>query len=355
MMASTEKLRRMYLKQLETSKSFMREVIDLSSVVNDFYLFTEMVAAETKAMNGLVDIATSNANIMTEIADMGSELSIQADLFHNISLADTLLSKTAQKILPIVDTFAEMSWFSSIAHANIGTMLSKHQLIAIDFMSDIDALLNGNRLYLPDLFMDVRLPSLLWSIEGLDIEPKNESVRPDISIANITLEWLRYLGKNPEELSKLTPAQFVDLVLSAFETMNYQAIKVQDSVYTSDGGVDIIARPNIFPMHRDFIAIQVKHHRSPKKKVDSPTVRDLAGVLSENRTYFNAAILVTNTAFTSAARKLEEPYLLLKDGQDLIQWLKGNFATSLTRLKLDKDIELKGGIVIPKSRWRKLF
>jgi len=96
------------------------------------------------------------------------------------------------------------------------------------------------------------------------------------------------------------------------------------------------------------MAIQAKHHRSPKYKTGPGPVRELLGVVQSLP--FNAGVLVTNTTFTPDAKWVaqQKPHLMqLRDIYDIRRWLENNFLDECDWRNFPDQIVICPGVVIP--------
>jgi HJR/Mrr/RecB family endonuclease len=172
-----------------------------------------------------------------------------------------------------------------------------------------------------------------------------------VHIANITPELVRALSSNPDELFKLTPDLFEELICDRLSQMGFNVSRVGSHTYQKDGGVDIIACPKSakFPF---LMAVQAKHHRSPKQKTVVQPVRELLGAVQTLP--LHAGVLVTNTTFTPDARWVAEQnstLLRLRDIEDIRRWLIGDYLIEYDWREIPDEIEVCPGIIvqIPKA------
>lgn len=164
-----------------------------------------------------------------------------------------------------------------------------------------------------------------------EIEFLNESDKEkhivDTHVIDYTWKLLEDLKLDYNLIFKITPEQFEKLVAELFKRNGFE-VRMNGKTNSKDGGIDVIAwKKDIVNI---VIAVQVKFKSRIEKKVEAGEVRDLKGALAIND-YFTAGMLVTNTAFTSDARWIEEQVnskLELKNAKDIKQWLSNNFATS---------------------------
>ncbi len=170
-------------------------------------------------------------------------------------------------------------------------------------------------------------------------------VKTQVYVANITSELVNFLSANPGEIYNLSPGVFEELICDRFQRMGFGIVR-GGHVYQKDGGIDIVAwRENTpFPF---CMAIQVKHHRSPKQKTGPSPVRELLGVVNPP---FHAGVLVTNTTFTPDAKwaaELKPMLVRLRDIHDIQRWLEDNFLDAHDWREMPDEIEVCPGIVLP--------
>jgi hypothetical protein len=119
------------------------------------------------------------------------------------------------------------------------------------------------------------------------------------------------------------------------------------NVNQADGGVDFVFWPK--KGLRILGAVQVKHHSTMKRKSDVEIVKAMVATLAIHRSEFNLGMVVTNTAFTKAAKLVVDPFrvfLRLREGDQVMQWIEGDFRseTSLpefpTSIQLSKTLSL---------------
>jgi hypothetical protein len=192
--------------------------------------------------------------------------------------------------------------------------------------------------------------------QALNLDESVSVVRSSVELINITESIISTLVKDPDFIYTISPATFEDLICDRLDKMNFEVIPVGRSTYQKDGGIDIIACPKT-PTFPFLIAVQVKHHRSPKYKTGSSEVRNLLGVMQTQM--FNFGVLVTNTTFTPDAQwaAKQKPMLLrLRDMDDIKRWLEDNFLDDCEWREMPEFIEVCPGVIIslPKSPFTKL-
>jgi hypothetical protein len=171
-------------------------------------------------------------------------------------------------------------------------------------------------------------------------------VKTQVHIVNITSDILKGLGTNPDEIYKLTPEAFEELICDRLQAMGYGVTQVGGHSYHKDGGIDIFAWPkkSEFPF---LMAIQAKHHRSPEYKTGPGPVRELLGVVRNQPV--NVGVLVTNTTFTPDAKWVAEQQsflVRLRDIQDIRRWLENNFLDEYEWREIPEQIAVCPGVVI---------
>ncbi len=130
------------------------------------------------------------------------------------------------------------------------------------------------------------------------------------------------LAKRPEELFRLTPRQFEELIADLLAADGFD---VELTPLSRDGGVDIIAIKNSLVMPH-LCLVQCKRY-SPANPVGVEPVQRLYGVLAAQRA--NAALIATTSRFTRGARQFKESVgfqLSLQDYQQIVEWLKRVFS-----------------------------
>ena len=158
------------------------------------------------------------------------------------------------------------------------------------------------------------------------------------------------LRKDYSYIHQLSPDQFELLICDRLSKMGYEVERV-GSIYSPDGGVDIIAWPNKPTPFPYLLATQVKHHKLPSKKTGPSAVKDLQAVIASQP--FQAGILVTNTTFTPNAQwfaKHRSHIVRLRDMHDLKRWICDNFTDESEWREIPSDIELAPGINVKLPR-----
>ena len=152
--------------------------------------------------------------------------------------------------------------------------------------------------------------------EPLTSEPDIISVVvPQILIANETL--VDKLKQNPDDLFKITPRQFEEVVADLLIGMG---MDVELTPATRDGGKDILAYMNT-EMGRFLTLVEAKQYNK-SRPVGVSLVRDLFGTLVDHQA--TSGMLVTTSRFAKPARQFQERHkyqLTLKEYEDVVTWL----------------------------------
>jgi hypothetical protein len=196
-------------------------------------------------------------------------------------------------------------------------------------------------------------------IEGRFIVPAVRVVRsaPAAVVQPICIELLPFgavlteqLCKHPQLLYELTPEQFEEFVCEQLFAMGFEPKRIGNTNQT-DGGIDILFWPRMTSTFPVLGAAQVKHHRTPNRRVAPTVVRDFAAVLSTHPV--NAGLLVTNTSFTASAEWFAHEHaklMRLRRFEDIRRWLAGNFTDEAEWREMPKNIEVAPGVVVPIRR-----
>lgn len=172
-------------------------------------------------------------------------------------------------------------------------------------------------------------------------------------VVDVTPLLIQRILSNPDELYEITPEQFELVVLDRVRAMGLEATRVGHT-YQRDGGIDIVFWPGENSPIPFLGAIQVKHHRSPKRRTGPKAIREMAGVL---RKPFNMGIIITNTSFTPSAHwaaQNERGFIRLRDVHDLRRWLIYKFTDEAEWREMPTEIELCPGVVV-KPQYRRRF
>lgn len=128
------------------------------------------------------------------------------------------------------------------------------------------------------------------------------------------------LSKRPEDLHKLDPRRFEELIADLLER---DGSRVNLTRSSKDGGIDIHAI-NVPRLGRFLLGVQCKRN-APHRKIEVNVLRELVGalVLSEQK----SGLVVTTSSFTHGSIQLAKSYeqqdfdLDLVDFDDLRRWL----------------------------------
>jgi restriction system protein len=145
-----------------------------------------------------------------------------------------------------------------------------------------------------------------------------EAAKPKIIIATDAL--VERLQKQPDDVYKLPPRQFEELIASLLDDMGWEVHLTQQ---TRDGGRDILAYLNT-DVARLLFLVEAKRY-NPKRPVGVELVRNLYGTLCHEQA--NSAMLVTSSYFSPDAKEFQKQHVYqisLKDYQDIVKWI-GNF------------------------------
>jgi HJR/Mrr/RecB family endonuclease len=141
-----------------------------------------------------------------------------------------------------------------------------------------------------------------------------------IRIREFNKELITYLAKHPNQLYKLNPREFEQLIAHILETLGFD---VKLTAPTRDGGYDIVA------FGADSIGIKTKYiveckRYGPDCPVGVRLVRSLYGIKDLNQAHH--AVLATTSYFTrdavAFAQNASVLGLHLKDLNEISKWLK---------------------------------
>jgi hypothetical protein len=133
-----------------------------------------------------------------------------------------------------------------------------------------------------------------------------------------------YLSWQPEQLFKLKPTQFEELVAELLIRGGYT---VELTAPSADGGIDIFAScdeeggPILY-------GVQCKRAGDPRRRIGVGVVRELYGAISYAGA--TAGVLVTTSSFTRDARLFERAFanrISLKDFEVIQRWLRRRSAS----------------------------
>jgi HJR/Mrr/RecB family endonuclease len=139
-----------------------------------------------------------------------------------------------------------------------------------------------------------------------------------VDVKTVTQELMKYLAKHPDEVYKLAPRKYEELVAQIFKDLNYNVTLTQR---TRDGGKDIYARKDDGIGNNLYIIECKKYAKNHKVGVNA--VRSLYGVKNAERA--TAGILATTSYFTEDAKKFQSGIrheLNLRDYDSFKEWLR---------------------------------
>jgi hypothetical protein len=154
------------------------------------------------------------------------------------------------------------------------------------------------------------------------------------------------LISNTALIHSLSPEQFEEFVCDRLVAMGQEPKRV-GATNRKDGGIDIVFWPRVkgaFP----FLGVaQVKHHRNPRDKERSSTVREFAGAIAGRP--INAGLIVTNTSFSPDAEwyaRERASLIRLRGFADIQRWLADNFTDEAEWREIPQTLELCPGVVV---------
>ena len=140
--------------------------------------------------------------------------------------------------------------------------------------------------------------------------------KPTIVSANEAM--IEALKKHPEDIFKLSPRKYEELVQELLRDMGYD---VELTPATRDGGKDILAYFKT-EIGAFLCLVEAKRYRQDRK-IGVELVRSLYGTLCDYQA--NNAMMVTTSAFSKDAREFQKKHqfqLSLRDYTDLTKWLQ---------------------------------
>lgn len=152
-----------------------------------------------------------------------------------------------------------------------------------------------------------------------DLQEKRELVdaaRPIIISANEAM--VRALKKRPEDIFKLTPRKYEELIAELLDDMGY---KVTLAPATRDGGKDILASLAT-PAGEMLCLVEAKKYRADRK-IGVSMVRTLYGTLADYQA--SSAMLVTTSTYSKDAHGMQKKHqyqLSLRDYTDVAKWIQ---------------------------------
>ena len=141
-------------------------------------------------------------------------------------------------------------------------------------------------------------------------------VAPKILLANEAL--LRNLQDHPEDLYKISPRRFEELIAELLDDMGWT---VEVTPASKDGGKDILAvlQTEIGSL---LCLVETKLYR-PDRPVQVELVRQLYGTFLDHGA--NSAMLVTSSHFTRGAKAFQSKHqyqISLREYSDIISWIR---------------------------------
>jgi len=171
---------------------------------------------------------------------------------------------------------------------------------------------------------------------NLEVKKKLEKV--EIQFNEINEELIKYLSKKPEDIFKLNPYKYEELVADLLKDMGYDIFLTPKS---RDGGRDILAVIKIPPNKEILTIVECKQH-SPKNKIGQAIVERFLFTIMRND-ISNRGLIATTSTFTKGAKLVQEKHkwiLDLYNHNDITDWLK-NYG----KWSVDKNT----GLWIPKT------
>ena len=198
----------------------------------------------------------------------------------------------------------------------------------------------------------IRIPVV--NINPQYLPPKEEQKLQQLSLYTLLRVKLFDVGnvlteqliKDPTMIYKISPDEFEEFICDRLFAMGFEPKRV-GAINRKDGGIDVFFWPRHQGLFPFLGAAQVKHHRDPKTKEGSATVREFAGTIASYP--LNAGILVTNTSFSPDAQWFasERAKLVrLRELSDIQRWLMGNFNDNAEWREIPTSIELCPGVII---------
>lgn len=138
------------------------------------------------------------------------------------------------------------------------------------------------------------------------------------TIVTASDEMIRRLQKEPDEVHKLSPRKYEELVADLLRDMGHEVTLTPE---TRDGGVDIFASMKT-ELGEILCLVDAKKYRMDKK-IGVEMVRTLYGTLTHYKA--TSAMLVTTASFSKPARAMAAEHkfqLSLRGFADLVIWLE---------------------------------
>lgn len=193
--------------------------------------------------------------------------------------------------------------------------------------------------------MGTAKPSTAVSVAIFANEPTPNRVE---IISGVAGDLVKRIVRSREDIYRLTPQQFEDLIIDRLAAMRYHVERV-GKTNQPDGGVDIIFQPRPGDGLPFAGAVQVKHHVKPELKSGVEVVHSMAGVLERHQGAFLFGMVVTNTSFTNEAEWFVGPMQLrlrLRDGDDVMRWVEGDFSNPKEWREFPSSIQLTSKLIV---------
>lgn len=136
-------------------------------------------------------------------------------------------------------------------------------------------------------------------------------------LIDTTSSIIETLKKFPEEIYKVTPRKFEEIIA---EILSDMGCEVELTQATRDGGKDILAYVNT-DFGKLLCLVETKHYRKDRT-IGVDIVRNLYGTFCDYQA--NSAMLVTTSRFSPDARQFQQRHkyqLSLKDYTDIASWI----------------------------------
>jgi restriction system protein len=142
-----------------------------------------------------------------------------------------------------------------------------------------------------------------------------KAIQPQI--VTVTESLVERLKSRPEDIHRISPRQFEELVAELMSSMGWD---VELTGKTRDGGKDILAYLNT-DVGRILCLVEAKRY-SRERPVGVEVVRSLYGTFCDYQA--NSAMLVTTSRFSADARQFQKKHkyqLSLRDYSDVANWI----------------------------------
>ncbi len=154
-------------------------------------------------------------------------------------------------------------------------------------------------------------------IYDLDGESNDIIVAAKPKLIAVTNDLISKLKINPEDIYKLTPRKFEELIAEILKDRGWE---VELTKETRDGGKDIIARRET-DVGRLLCLVEAKKYRKDRP-VGVSLIRNLYGTLCDANA--TSGMIVTTSTFTQDAQTFQERHqykLALRDYTNLVDWI----------------------------------